>query len=186
MKDTHFIPPDAVKHRVVKRSPDAFDAEAFVPFKIVETPWAGGGACSTAMDMAIFGQMFLNHGTYGHARILSPASVAEMTRNQIPGISAWHEDLYFPEASYGLGWSTRDRKNSVGYAETLQSQKAFSHGGAGGVLVWVDPGYEIVGLYFSVASHGGIPPSAPLPGGFGELAGRADLLINAVTAAVVD
>ena len=186
MKDTYFIPPDDVKHRVVKRLPDAFEAEMPDAFRFVETPWASAGVCATAIDMAVFCQMFLNRGTYGDARILSPASVAEMTRNQIPGIGAWHDDLFFPEASWGLGWSTRDKKNSVGYAETLQSQKAFSHGGMGGTLMWVDPGYEIVGLYFSVASHGGIPPGAPLPGGFGELAGRVDLFINAVTAAVVD
>jgi len=135
--------------------------------------------------MAIFGQMFLNRGIYGATRILSSASVAEMTRNQIPGVSARYGNLLFPEASWGLGWSTRESKQSIAYAETLQSQQAFSHGGAGGVFMWVDPAYEIVGVYFSVASLGGVPVDVTVPQWFGdmELLGRPDLFINAVTAA---
>ena len=38
--------------------------------------------------LTVFGQMILNRGRYGDARILSPAAVAAMTRDQIPGIKA--------------------------------------------------------------------------------------------------
>ena len=141
------------------------------------------------MDMAIFGQMFLNWGSYGDATILCPASVAEMTRNQIPGIRAQYRNLAFSEASWGLGWSTRANKNSIAYAETLQSQSAFAHGGTGGTFMWVDPAYEIVGACFSVASQGGLPSGVDLPEDyFGdmELIGRPDLFVNAVTAAILD
>lgn len=187
MKDTWYIVPDSVSHRIVKRPADGpftwYDTR-----ESQETPHAAGGVYSTPMDTAIFGQMFLNHGTYGDARILSPASVAEMTRNQISGISARYGDQFFPEASWGFGWSTRENKNSVGYAETLQSQKAFSHSGAGGAFLWVDPVYEIVGVYFSVASRGGIPVGVTAPEQFGdnEMMARMDSFINAVTAAIVD
>ncbi len=46
----------------------------------------------------------------------------------------------------------------------------------------------IVGVCFSVGSQGAIPPGVALPKGFGkmELMGRADLLTNAVTVAVMD
>jgi CubicO group peptidase (beta-lactamase class C family) len=141
----------------------------FTAFKIEETPLASGGACSTAMDVATFGQMFLNRGSYGDA-----------------GIRARFGDQLFPEASWGLGWSTCEGKKSVGYAEPLQSPKAFSHGGAGGVFVWVDPTYDLVGAYFPVWSYAGIPAHVHFPDVGGELIGRIDLFINAVTAAVVD
>jgi CubicO group peptidase (beta-lactamase class C family) len=189
MADTHYILPNAKRHRVVRRTEGAPGTESWnTILRIMETPWAMGGVCSTALDMAIFGQMFLNRGAYGEAKVLCPASVAEMTRNQIPGIGAQYQNLVFAEASWGLGWSTRADKNSIAYAETLQSQRAFGHGGAGGTFMWVDPSYGIVGVYFSVSSQGGIPPDADLPEYFGdmELLGRPDLLINAVTATVLD
>ena len=34
---------------------------------------------------------------------------------------------------------------------SLHSPQAFDHHGAGGAYFWVDPVYEIVGVYFSVA-----------------------------------
>jgi len=186
MKDTCYIVPDSVRQRVVRRSADD-------PFPWLdsrehqETPWAGGGAFSTAMDMAIFGQMLLNRGTYGDVRVLSPASVAEMTRNQIPGIGAQYKGQFFPEASWGFGWSIRGNKKSLVYAETLQSPEAFSHGGAGGVFLWVDPVYEIIGAYFSIRSHGTITALERFEESLRiDLMKRVDLLINAATAAVVD
>jgi CubicO group peptidase (beta-lactamase class C family) len=121
------------------------------------------------MDMAVFGQMFLNRGTYGDARIVSPASVAEMTRNQIPGIGARYGSEFFPEASWGFGWNVHEGKKDRG---SLHSPKAFCHVGAGGVFLWVDPVYEIVGMHFSVV--------------VGWDRKCVDLFMNAVTAAVVD
>jgi CubicO group peptidase (beta-lactamase class C family) len=170
MKDTFYIVPELVQHRVVKRPVDS-------PFTWYDTrggqemPHAAGGVYSTAMDTAVFGQMFLNRGIYGDARILSPASVAEMTRNQIPGISARSEDEFFPEASWGLGWSIHGSKRSWRRG-TLHAPESFLHTGAGGVFLWVDPVYEIVGIYFCVSA---------------ELGGRdrqLDLFMDSVTAAV--
>jgi CubicO group peptidase (beta-lactamase class C family) len=46
------------------------------------------GVHSTAADIAAFGQMFLDRGRYGDARVLHPATIAEMTRDQIPGVAA--------------------------------------------------------------------------------------------------
>jgi CubicO group peptidase (beta-lactamase class C family) len=187
MKDTFYIVPELVQHRVVNRPADAPFTE-YDTREAQEMPHAAGGVYSTAMDTAIFAQMFLNRGTYGGTRILSPASVAEMTRNQIPGISARYGDQFFPEASWGFGWNVCGSKKCVAYAETLQSPEAFSHGGAGGVFLWVDPVYEIVGVYFSVASRGGIPIGVTVPQQFGdhEMMTRIDLLVNAVAAAIVD
>lgn len=165
MNDTCYIVPEADRHRIVGRPADAPCANWLVR----EKSRGNSGVLSTAMEMAIFGQMFLNHGSYGEARVLSPASVAEMTRNQIPGIGARFGDEFFPEASWGLGWGIRGNKK---YGGTLISPRTFDHGGSGGVFLWVDPVYEIVGLYFSVSIQSG--------------KWNADLFVNAVTAAVID
>jgi len=155
LQDTFYIVPDAVRARIVRRPLGA----PFAPGGITpgldtrerqEWPSAAGGVYSTAMDMAIFGQMFLNRGSYGEASILSPAAVAEMTRNQIPGISAQHRGEFFPEASWGFGWSIHGNKKAL-QGGSLQSPQAFAHGGVGGVFLWVDAVYEIVGVYFAVA-----------------------------------
>jgi CubicO group peptidase (beta-lactamase class C family) len=169
MTDTHYIVPDSVSHRVVRRAADDPVAAGLEAHRVAETPWAMGGAYSTAMDLAVFGQMFLNGGAYGDARILSPASVKEMTRNQIQGISAQRKDEFFPEASWGLGWDAVGCKRSSYYG-TLRSTRTFLHGGSGGVYLWVDPVYEIVGAYFSVQA---------------TEQWYADLFVNAVTAAIV-
>ena len=127
MVDTSYIVPDSVRHRIVRRPSDAPLTDVFAIMEFPDTPWAYGGVHSTAMDMAIFGQMFLNRGTYGDSRILSPASVAEMTRNQIPGISAQYRGEFLPEASWGLGWNILGGKKSA-YDGTLHSTRAFRNG----------------------------------------------------------
>jgi CubicO group peptidase (beta-lactamase class C family) len=77
MVDMYYALPDSLGHRVVKRSLDAPVASLIAPWKILDAPWASFGACSTAMDVAIFGQMFLNRGT----RTGMPASSA---RRRLP------------------------------------------------------------------------------------------------------
>src|SRR6266571_3391638 len=183
MQDTFYIVPDAVRARIVRRPLDVpfaatltTGAPGLATRENQELPLGSGGVYSTAMDMAIFGQMFLNRGSYGEARILSPAAVAEMTRNQIPGISAQHGGEFFPEASWGLGWSIHGNKRAL-QGGSLHSPQAFAHSGGGGVFVWVDPVYEIVGVYFSVALER-----------IDDIQSKVcyDLFTNAVTAAVVD
>jgi CubicO group peptidase (beta-lactamase class C family) len=174
MSDTCFIVPDSMMHRSVR-------APAGLPYTwpripgVQETPSAAGGAFSTAMDIAIFGQMFLNRGIYDNTRILSSASVAAMTRNQIPGIGAQFLGELFPEAEWGLGWNVCVSGKNIAWGEPLPSREAFSHGGSSGVFLWVDPVYELVGVYFSVALQDFPKRYCPI-----------DLFINAVTAAVMD
>ena len=173
MKDTYYTVPDSARDRVVKRPPDAPFADWLDGRELQEIPWAAWGAFTTPGDMAIFCQMFLNRGRYGEVRILSPAAVTEMTCNQIPGVGAWFKDEFIPEASWGFGWNVHGHKRALGDG-TLQSPQAFYQGNAGGLLMWVDPVYEIVGVYFSTALQLIVQE---WPG---------DLFMNAVTAAVID
>jgi CubicO group peptidase (beta-lactamase class C family) len=183
MVDTHYCRVDAPPNRRVRRPPDPdFPiGPEYEPLSAVvdtERVYNGSGlAVSTALDIAKFGQMFLNGGAYGAARILSPVSVAEMTRNQIPGIKATFGEEVFPEASWGLGWSVRGPK--TGGCGGLYSSRTFEHWGAGGTYVWVDPEYEIIGVYFTSA-----PMKLKVLEAIKHL--HNDLFTDAVTAAVED
>ncbi len=137
-----------------------------------------GGAFSTASDLASFGEMLLEGGSLGETRILSRASVAEMTRNQIPGISAHFGDEYYPEATWGLGLDVQGNKKSLFYP-SLSSPSTFGHDGAGGVWLSIDPTYDLVCVYLSVELA---ETSGPRP----RQKWNADLFVNAITAAVDD
>jgi CubicO group peptidase (beta-lactamase class C family) len=178
MKNSSYIVPEPARYRIVKRPPD--NPIAFIDSRdFQEMPSASIGAFSTAMDMAIFGQMFLNQGAYGEARILSPVTVAEMTRNQVPGIQSRFVDEYFPEAGTGYSWFIRENKKVGAYGETLLSPATFCHGGAGGIFLWMDPVYEVVGCYFSV-------DLGPITVSDTYRYWRADLFINSVMASIVE
>jgi CubicO group peptidase (beta-lactamase class C family) len=174
MKDSYYVLPESLEGKVVQRPMDAPYAEYLESLKKV--PRGSSGVFSTAEDIAIFGQMFLNEGAYNGNRILSPSSVREMTRNQIPGVLARFDDEIIPEAGWSLGWGIQENKKSLQFG-SLWSQDTYKHSGAGGVSIWVDPIYEIVGVYFSV-----------------ELESRADgghkwnldLFANAVTASIIE
>lgn len=175
MKDTYYSLPDELHSRVVHRPETA-------PIHYLEeirkkSPIGTDGLYSTAMDAAIFGQMFLNGGSYGDVKILSSASVRAMTRNQIPGLGALAIGEEFPHAGWGLGWSINmpPSKGAL-YGEQMLSSSAFAHGGAGGVYLWVDPILDLVGVYFSVV----------LTEDQRRYKGCCDLFINMVMASVVD
>ena len=109
--------------------------------------WGSGSTVSTALDMAVFCQLFLNGGAYGDVRILHPRTVSAMMRNQIPGVGSEFLGQVFPEASWGFGWSVHG--NKIGACGTLHSPEACEHWGAGGIYVWVDPRYDLLGVYFT-------------------------------------
>ncbi|HLZ09658.1 MAG TPA: serine hydrolase, partial [Chloroflexota bacterium] len=113
---------------------------------------AAGGVCSTAYDLAILGQMILNRGRYLGNRILGPASVTELTRNQIPGISARFGAEFFPDATWGLGVEVKGDKKALRFP-SLTSRESFCHGGGGGSFWLVDPTYDLVGVYLSATSN---------------------------------
>jgi CubicO group peptidase (beta-lactamase class C family) len=151
MASTDYIVPEALRSRVVIRPPNALAADMLNSPEMLETP--EGGAFSSVQDMAVFAQMFLNGGVYGDTRILSPVSVVEMTRNQIPGISTDFWEEHFPEAGCGLGLILHMNKQKALWAETLPSAESYGHGGYGGTFFWVDPVQELVGCFFSVEKH---------------------------------
>jgi CubicO group peptidase (beta-lactamase class C family) len=181
MADTMFVVPEPLRCRIARRRsaaeavPTAY-AGMFETREFEEVPWAAHGAFSTAMDLAVFGQMFLQRGTVGGMRVLGPASVATMTTNQIPGVGLQYDDEHFAEASWGLGWSVHGSREAR-RGGSLYSARAFEHNGLGGTYMWVDPTYDLVGIYFSLLLRGA-------PGLNADWC--ADLFSNVVTAAILD
>jgi len=185
MTDTYYILPESLDPRTIKRPAEAPGAQRENRFmegidsrQMQETPYGYGGVWSTAMDMVVFGQMFLNGGTYGDTRILSRLTVSEMIRNQIPGIQAVHFENILPEASWGYGWAIYSNVKWKYFNGSLISpQKGLGHPGFGGVMMWIDLKEEIVGAYFSITLE--VTPMLEPKWNF-------DLFQNAVTASVSD
>lgn len=142
-----------------------------------EGVWGADGLNITALDLAKFGQMFLDTGLGPSGRILSPASVREMTRNQIPGIKTEFLGVH-EEASWGLGWTIQDNERWRWCVGSLTPKGTFYHMGAGGYQIWIDPVNEIVGVYLSVCLD--IDQETM------EHHWNLDLFQNMVTAAVMD
>lgn len=113
-------------------------------------PWGFLGLCTTARDLAVLGQTLLNGGTYGTNRLLSRPAVHEMTRNQLPGIGCDFFGIWYPEASWGLGWAIQGDHRWKFFNSTLVPKGTIYHSGSGGHQIWIDPVNEIVGVYLSV------------------------------------
>jgi CubicO group peptidase (beta-lactamase class C family) len=105
-------------------------------FKILNT-MPNAGAFSTAHDLAVFYQMFLNGGTYGGCRVLSPATVRMMCDDQTAGL---------PDR-WGLSWMLGAGRRDAGVP--ICSPETFGHfgwGGGGRCLAWADPQEELIGI----------------------------------------
>jgi serine-type D-Ala-D-Ala carboxypeptidase len=178
MIDTYYIVPESLDYRIVKRPASAPNISSYPSLnsrQFQETPYATVGIFSTAMDMAVFGQMFLNGGRYSDTRVLSRPTVSEMTRNQIPGIGVDWFGTYKPEASWGYGWSIASNTKWKYWGGSLPSPKMFGHIGSGGVNFLVDSVHEIVLVYFSI----GLEVTTRL-----EQKTNSDLFQNAIFASI--
>lgn len=185
MDDTFWIVPESEAARVVQRPVDAVGgAAAHLLFpeygsrQMQESPYGGGGLFSTPADMSVFGQVFLNGGSYGDARVLSPAAVAAMTRDQIPGLRARIAGLDKDRACWGYGWGIESPTKWGRYRGSLRSLGSFDHGGHGGAYLWVDPVQELVAAYFETCLR--MDESGQL------LLWNCDLFQNVIAAAIAD
>jgi CubicO group peptidase (beta-lactamase class C family) len=104
-----------------------------------QNPRIAGGAYSSIQDYANLLQMHLNNGVFNGKKVLDPATVEEMQRDQTRGVRI----TFTPQPDnrrYGLGeW--RDLVNSNGRAMQLSSQGAF------GFSPWIDRERNLVGVF---------------------------------------
>lgn len=103
-------------------------------------PW--GGMFSTVSDMARCCQMFLNGGALDGVRILSPATVATMTRDQTSSMPLLPAEERHRQA-WGLGWRVMSTA-TWDAGGNLLSPGSFGHSGDTGTVVWVDRVREVI------------------------------------------
>lgn len=117
--------------------------------------WLGGivgcdGVFSDAYDLAVFDQTILNGGAYGGTRILQPATVAAMTRDQTPKVNrrrnSYIDGLLLGPKGYGWELSVDPRKSSGGH---LFGPAAFGKSGGAGTFMWLDPRRQLIAVYLT-------------------------------------
>lgn len=157
MTDSSFIAEPHFADRIVTRGPDLPFGTSEYLLNIdssFDTPSAAAGLLTTARDLAVFAQTFLDGGTYAGVRLLSDVSVREMTRNQIPGVGCegWG-GRQVPEASWGLGWMIQDQERWPIWTGSMQPLGTVYHQGIGACMLWFEPATEVIGVFLSVAAE---------------------------------
>jgi len=146
MQHTFFNPPTRYLNRIVPTEYSAVE-KAFVHGHVHdENAYRFGGVCghaglfSTAMDLARFAQMMLNHGRYGDTTLFDSSTVTLFTRraNLIPG------------SSRCLGWDSPSDASSGG---PYLSSSAFGHTGFTGTSMWIDPSRKLFVILLTNAVH---------------------------------
>jgi len=152
MKDTYFFMPEEKKDRLVvlyaemqsaklTRIPQGFQGYNInYPFSGPKKYFSGsGGMSSTLPDYSNFLQMLLNGGTLAGKRILKPATVALMNKNQIGEVSLANSN------KFGLGFEIESRQNPPRKA----SVGKLSWGGAFNTTFWIDPKRKSIAILLS-------------------------------------
>jgi uncharacterized protein YbbC (DUF1343 family) len=134
------------------------------------------GLFSTAEDLAVYAQMMLSGGEYNGTQILSPQTVATMTRGHkiLGGARSTMEGAPPNPPIYlrGLGWDKRTGY-SINRGE-LMTDAAFGHGGFTGTVLWIDPGLDLFVIFLSNRVHpDGKGLVNPLAGRIGTVAAAA-------------
>ncbi|HWI47135.1 MAG TPA: serine hydrolase [Rummeliibacillus sp.] len=133
MKDTMYNPPASLKTRIAATEYQPWTGRNLVWGQVHdENTWsldgvAGhAGVFSTAHDLTILGQTFLNEGKYGQARILKPSTVKLMEQNM---------NQAFPGNDHGLGFEL----NQGWYMDGLTDVNTMGHTGYTGTSLVISP-----------------------------------------------
>ncbi len=95
------------------------------------------GLFASANDLAIYGQMLLNRGTYGGVRYFQSATVDLFTSRQSL------------TSRRGLGFDRYDMDTSKAYPSRLSNESVYGHTGFTGTCVWIDPKHQLVYIFLS-------------------------------------
>jgi beta-N-acetylhexosaminidase len=136
LSSTMFNPPKNLLNRIAPTENDTAFRKRLIRGEVHdENAFAMGGVAghagmfSTASDLAVFCQMLLNGGIYGHHRLLTRATISQFTA---------------PQAVAGntrtLGWMTPTPNSSSGQ---YFSPRTFGHLGFTGTSIWIDPDRQL-------------------------------------------
>jgi CubicO group peptidase (beta-lactamase class C family) len=100
----------------------------------------GAGLLSTAQDYARFLTMMANGGALGSERLLSPTTVALMTRDHVGALYG------VPGMGFGLGFEVL---LDPGRAGRMGEPGQFGWGGAYHTVYWVDPNADLVAVFMT-------------------------------------
>ncbi len=159
MDDTGFTLPEDQLHRlpaVYTMTPEGLHANKVFAATGTRTPTmlsGGGGLVSTAGDYHRFTQMLLRGGELDGARLLSPRTVAHMTRNHLPGnadLETFGRKLFAESTNVGVGFG-------LGFSvvldpvagKALTSAGEYAWGGMASTAFYVDPVEEITAMFFT-------------------------------------
>lgn len=133
------------------------------PFHRTTCLSGGGGLVGTIDDYARFAEMLRQGGSYEGTRLLSPRTVAFMTRNHLPGDIASMGPASFAELPMdGMGFG-------LGGAMVLDAARArapgstgdFGWGGMASTYFWIDPVLDLTCLFFTQLSPSSSYPNRP-------------------------
>ncbi|MBL9200783.1 MAG: beta-lactamase family protein [Opitutaceae bacterium] len=157
MVDTSYILPEPKRHRLAALHRRGWDGTIVQPPQDPSQPATrfngGGGLYSTAADYGRFLRMLLNGGALDGARILSPATVAEMGRNHIGalGVRALKSAQHDRSGDFTFVADGRD-KWGVSFqitADAVPGKRAsgsLSWGGINNTYFWLDPRRGVAGV----------------------------------------
>ncbi len=138
MKDTTFYPTKEQRKRVARLYGRGKGKLVAVPDGLLgqtakaRHPIPAGGLYSTGEDLARFYRMMLQGGALEGKRVLSEASVKEMTRVQTGDLACG----FTPGMGFGYGFAVVRKPEGV---TGMLSAGTFGHGGAFGTQSWADP-----------------------------------------------
>lgn len=156
------LPADAA--RVHVRSGDGALSKAEVYLGGGEFDGGGGGITSTAPDYARFVRMMLNGGALDGNRVLSAASIAEMSRDQVhplragrmgtamPQLAAPYDTFPDQHTGWGLGFLINPEQGPNG-----RSPGSLAWAGIFNSYYWIDPAAGLGGVFVSQLQPFGDP-----------------------------
>ena len=147
MADTMYNPPASLKPRIAASEYQPWTQRGLLWGQVDdENAWALGGVAghaglfSSARDLAVFGQMMLNDGTYNGVRVLSQRAVKLLLTNF---------DKKFPGNATGLGWSI----NRDYFMGALSGRESAGHEGFTGTTIVIDTKNDVVGILLMNRVH---------------------------------
>lgn len=147
MSSTMYDPPASLNSRIAASEYQPWNHRGLLWGQVEDgNAWAlegvagHAGVFSDAHDLAIFGQMMLNDGTYNGKRILSKRAIKLIETN-------W--DAKFPEDSTGLGWSI-NRGYLMG---ALTGPHTIGHEGYTGTMIAINKPNDIVAILLTNRVH---------------------------------